>query len=148
MHASVKVHFFPPGHQVLRFYRNERIFLLQCVRHTLTNALDPASQHYRHSTQFVDCHLRAVLFDTCWEQFESSMSVAAQDSHRVRGGEGRRGEERGGEGVEPLLTTCVCVCVDTRDGAGVFAVGPPGAGGLQSPVLPCCSHPPVASLLG
>lgn len=85
---------------MLRFYRNERIFLLQCVRHTLTNALDPASQYHRHSAQFVDCHLKPALFDVCWEQFETSVTtVGAQDSHRVRGGEGWEGRGRGGEGM-------------------------------------------------
>lgn len=80
-----------PGPQVLRFYRNERIFLLQCVRHTLTHALDPASQHL-HFTQFVDCHLKPALFEACWEQFETCvMTAAAEDSHGVRRGEGWKG---------------------------------------------------------
>lgn len=93
-----------PGHQVLRFYRNERIFLLQCVRHTLTHALDPASQHYMHFTQFVDCHLKPALFEACWQQFETSvMTAAVQDSHGVR--RGGRGRGRDGVSTDP----CVCL---------------------------------------
>ena len=66
--AIVKM--YPVAVQVCQYYRNERIYLLQCVRTVLLNAIAEDGL----CRTFVDKRMNNCLIKIAWNQFESSVS--------------------------------------------------------------------------